>query len=59
MVTLQSIAGAVITEPPTCKEKQGTPVPLDRFEKEIGINAQEIEIVFLPNVPVRIISFEF
>jgi hypothetical protein len=54
-----SFASAVITQSTPYEEKHGAPGSLDGFEKEIGVDAQEIEVVFPPNVPVRIISFKF
>jgi hypothetical protein len=36
-----------------------SPISPNRFEKDIEIKAQKIEVMFPPNVPKRIISFHF
>jgi len=45
---LHPFASAVIPQSPAGEEKHGASAWLDRFEKEIGVNAQEIKIMFLP-----------
>jgi hypothetical protein len=59
MVTLQSFASTVITEPSPCEEKQETPFSLDGLEKDITIDPKKIEVMLFANVPIRKVSFEF
>jgi hypothetical protein len=56
---VQSLAGAIITEPCPGQEKQRTPSFLDRLEKKIMTDPQKIEIMHLVDVIVKIVSFEF
>ena len=59
IATVQFFASAIVTEPSPNKEKQRTPSLLNGLENDIMTDPQKIDIMYLRDVIVIEVSFEF